>query len=306
MVDLDIQAQVERFGRLYVASSQVSRLVMRCQSREELLQEVVRILVDVGKFAMSFISWLDPVTQQLVPVSRFGSADDYADWARMFADDRPEGRGPGGTAFRTGVPYICNDFLNDPATVLWREVARLAGWRASAAFPILVDGAPHGLLSVYGREVGIFGPDQVELLGQVTLDLAFGLDHLAGREEHRQVQEFLRQREDSHRTILQTAMDGFWLVDSQGHLLEVNDTYCQMSGYTAEELLAMSVSDLVANQTADETATRIRKLMLQGEARFESQHRRKDGSTFAIEARCAEGKRGQVPRPVRQRTGGVS
>jgi PAS domain S-box-containing protein len=283
MAEMELQAQIERFGRLYVASSQVSRLVMRCKSREELLQEAVRILVDVGKFALSFISWLDPITQQFVPVSRFGDANEYADRAPMFADERLEGQGPAGTAFRQGAPYVCNDFLNDPITAPWRDAASSAGWRASVAFPILAGGSPRGLLSVYGREVGMFGPDQVELLQQVTLDVAFGLDRLAEREERRRAEESLRQKEDWHRTIVQTAMDGFWLVDIQGHLLEVNDTYCRMSGYCAEELLTMRVSDLVANQTPDETAARIQRFIEQGEARFESRHRRKDGSTFEVE-----------------------
>src|ERR1035441_1740881 len=87
-----------------------------------------------------------------------------------------------------------------------------------------------------------------------------------------------------HRGIVQTAMEGFWLTDTEGRILEVNETYCRMSGYSAQELLTLCISDLVNNQTAEETAIRIKKLMSQGEARFESRHRRKDGSTFDVEA----------------------
>ncbi len=54
-------------------------------------------------------------------------------------------------------------------------------------------------------------------------------------------------------------MDGFWLVDMQGRLLEVNETYCRMSGYSAQELLAMRISDLEAVETADDTAAHIQK-----------------------------------------------
>src|ERR1035441_163266 len=79
-------------------------------------------------------------------------------------------------------------------------------------------------------------------------------------------------------------MEGFWLTNSEGRLLEVNETYCRMSGYSTEELLTMCISGLVDNETADETAIRIKSLISQGEARFESRHRRKDGSTFAVEA----------------------
>ena len=44
--------------------------------------------------------------------------------------------------------------------------------------------------------------------------------------------------------ILQTAMDGFWLVDKQGCLLQVNESYCRMSGYSEQELLTMRIPDL--------------------------------------------------------------
>lgn len=44
--------------------------------------------------------------------------------------------------------------------------------------------------------------------------------------------------EERHQTILRVAMDGFWLMDLDGYLLEVNDAYCRMSGYSEAELLA--------------------------------------------------------------------
>ncbi len=93
----------------------------------------------------------------------------------------------------------------------------------------------------------------------------------------------LREREERHRTILQTAMDGFWLLDTQGRLLEVNETYCRMSGYREEELLAMHVFDLEATESVADIAARMQKVLSCGEDRFETRHRRKDGSTFEVE-----------------------
>ncbi len=91
-------------------------------------------------------------------------------------------------------------------------------------------------------------------------------------------------RAEAHsRTILQAAMDGFWIVDVHGRLLEVNETYCRMSGYSAPELLTMRIFDLEAAEDYDQTAKRIKKIMAQGEDRFESRHRRKDGSIFDVE-----------------------
>jgi PAS domain S-box-containing protein len=95
--------------------------------------------------------------------------------------------------------------------------------------------------------------------------------------------ETLRKSAERHRAILQTALDGCWLTDMQGRLLEVNEAFCQMTGYSEKELLAMRISDLETCETAEETAAHIQKLREQGEDRFETRHRRKDGSLFDVE-----------------------
>jgi len=102
--------------------------------------------------------------------------------------------------------------------------------------------------------------------------------------ERKQADEALRKSEEQHRTILQTAMDGFWVVDMQGRLLEVNETYCLMSGYSAHELLTMHISDVESAETIEKTSIHMMKIMEQGESRFETKHRRRDGSIFDIEA----------------------
>ena len=101
--------------------------------------------------------------------------------------------------------------------------------------------------------------------------------------ERKRVQEALQASEERHRTILQTAMDGFWLVNGQGRLLEVNETYCRMSGYSKQELLTMHITGLETKEAADETAVHMKEIVAKGEDRFESRHHRKDGSIFDVE-----------------------
>jgi len=71
-----------------------------------------------------------------------------------------------------------------------------------------------------------------------------------------------KQAEERHKTILKTAMNGFWLTDMQGRLLEVNDAYCRMSGYSTQELLAMSIPDLEAAETNNDTIVKIVTIIL--------------------------------------------
>ncbi len=99
----------------------------------------------------------------------------------------------------------------------------------------------------------------------------------------KQAETALRVSEERHRTILQTAMDGFWVTDMQGRLLEVNESYCRMSGYSAGELLTMHISDVEAFEEAADIVIHRDAVIIQGEDRFETRHRSKDGRIFEIE-----------------------
>ncbi len=101
--------------------------------------------------------------------------------------------------------------------------------------------------------------------------------------DRRRAEDALRISEKLHRSIIETAIDGFWLVDPQGKLLRVNEGYCQMIGYSEQELLTMSVPDLEALEAESETAEHIQKVISQGFDRFETRHRRKDGSIIDVE-----------------------
>ena len=101
--------------------------------------------------------------------------------------------------------------------------------------------------------------------------------------ERTRAEEALRKSEELHRTILKTALEGFWIVDLEGRLLQVNETYCLMSGYAEEELLDISITDLEASEVPADTAEHLQKVIARGEDRFESRHRRKDGTVFDVE-----------------------
>ncbi len=98
----------------------------------------------------------------------------------------------------------------------------------------------------------------------------------------RQAEDTLRESETHFRQIIETAIDGFWLVDTSGRLLEVNEAYARMSGYNQPELLAMTIPDLEANETPADTKQRIAQIMAAGADRFETRHRRKDGHVYDV------------------------
>jgi PAS domain S-box-containing protein len=141
--------------------------------------------------------------------------------------------------------------------------------------PILVNGRITAVAAVANKINGYRQQDA----NQIT---AF-LGSIQSIVERKRAEEALRESEERLRTILQTALDGFWILDTRGRILEVNETYCQMSGYSEQELLTLCISDLEVIESAESTAARIQKIIASGEDCFESRHRSKYGSIFDVE-----------------------
>lgn len=114
-----------------------------------------------------------------------------------------------------------------------------------------------------------------------------GEDFVAGSirdiSARRAYERHLHEREALYRASIEAAADGFWLIDPEGSILDVNSAYARMSGYTVEELRTMHISDLDAVETPAETAQRTARIRTAGSLTFESRHRRKDGSTWEVE-----------------------
>ena len=107
--------------------------------------------------------------------------------------------------------------------------------------------------------------------------------------KHFYLQSFVRditKQKHSHlqyEMILKTAMDGFGVFSKDGNILEVNDAYCNMVGYSREELLSMNLADVEALESEKTIKKHIENLMSSGSHRFETRHKRKDGKLIDLE-----------------------
>ncbi len=103
------------------------------------------------------------------------------------------------------------------------------------------------------------------------------------RRSHKELEIKVEERTRELTTILRTAMDGFWIVDTEGRLVEVNDSYCKLTGYSREELLAMRIEDIETQETPEEIARHVQRVMETGSDRFETCHRTKEGRNLDME-----------------------
>lgn len=95
--------------------------------------------------------------------------------------------------------------------------------------------------------------------------------------------EALAASEARSRSMLRAATDAVWLLDDQARFLEVNEAACRMLGYAREELLRLGVPDVEAREDGEATWRHAARVREEGYQRFETVHRRQDGSQFPVE-----------------------
>ncbi|MCX6950898.1 MAG: PAS domain S-box protein [Verrucomicrobia bacterium] len=273
------EAEIERLRQLYAALTLVSQSVVWSKTREDLFTKVCQVLTEQGGFRLAWIGWHDAATHRLMPVAMVGDEIENTKNIEVYVDERPTGRGPSGTAFRSGQPYICNDLLNDPATQPWRAEGERRGFRASAAFPIRLGGEVAGMLSVYADEAGVFHEQEIALLLEAAAEISFALDNLA-REEERQRAEAVAHRERNFSDTMIESMPGvLYFYDTKGRFLRWNRNFETVTGYSREEIATMHPLDFFTPKDRPMLTERIGEVFAKGESSVEAPFMAKDGRT---------------------------
>jgi formate hydrogenlyase transcriptional activator len=93
----------------------------------------------------------------------------------------------------------------------------------------------------------------------------------------------LRKSEEHFRILVEQASDGIFVADEHGRYLDVNTAGAQMLGYTREEILKLSICDVIAPSEVERLSFEIGRFGGSPIVRSDWLFRRKDGSLFSGE-----------------------
>lgn len=146
-----------------------------------------------------------------------------------------------------------------------------------------------------GQPVGYIGFSAVQQEKQwsgevVTLLRLVGAVFLGAMRRQR-AEEALKHSESLYQRLLEQAADGIFLADADGKYCIVNSMACAMTGYTHDELLQMTITDLIAPADLTQRPLRLDNLQNDKPLLIERQICRKDGSVMPVEvsAKLLEG-----------------
>jgi len=101
-------------------------------------------------------------------------------------------------------------------------------------------------------------------------------------QEHKKTEAALVEQTHRNETILQTAMEGFWITDTRGIIQEVNPSAALIIGYLPKELQRKSIYDFEP-EGHRQLASNIRKAVRKGATQYEAQLLHKDGNVVLLE-----------------------
>lgn len=279
------EARIRRAEQALKTLSAMNQAITRATNEQDLLEEACRIAVVVGGYRLAWVGYrLDDEERRIQPVGWAGHSDGYMETLHVTWGDDVWGQGPTGQSVRSGQPVVVQEIADDPRMQPWREAALSRGYYSSVSLPLIIDDRVIGALALYTDEANVLDQQEIELLEEIAVDLAFGIKYLRVRAARRKGQEELRQSEVKFHHLFTYANDPILIVDPETHcLIDVNENAVLLLGYERSELLGMDIRQIDSPGSSADFARLNRQMEKKGSIVFEHWYRRKDGHDIPVE-----------------------
>jgi PAS domain S-box-containing protein len=178
----------------------------------------------------------------------------------------PLGLGIVGTVAASGVGRRVDDASREADYVVLDP-----GMRSEICVPLKVGSRVLGVFDAESPRLAAFTEADERLLGILA-------SHVAGAVERLRSAEALRESRELYRAYFTASPIALFVSDTRGQYLEVNGAACALTGYGREELVGLSIADVLAGDDARGVGERLLGLLALGSGRHEIRVRRKDGS----------------------------
>lgn len=256
------QLKLEKSNRGLLLLSTCNELVAKASTEAYLLQEVCNLVVTVGGHSMAWIGMAaNDEARSVIPVAHAGFQTEYLQNLNISWKDCELGRGPTGTAIRTGKASIMRHIRTCPEYAPWCENASQYGYESSIALPLTVFGTTVGALNIYSGHEDAFDQDEVALLMKVADNLAFGIVSARTLEEKQIAERDLIKSEALYEDLVETSQDLIWKCDPEGRYLYLNRAWEGVLGYTLDEMLGRTFSEFQDPQAGSRFVSMFDKLV---------------------------------------------
>jgi PAS domain S-box-containing protein len=276
------EEELKKLNRTLRAISNSNQALLHATDEPAFLEEVCRIIREDCGHALVWIGYAENDEWKTVrPVANAGFEEGYLETLGVTWDDGDRGRGPAGSAIRTGQPHICRDMLTDPAFSPWREAASERGYASALSIPFMEGERALGVITIYSLEPDAFSVAEVDLLRELAADVEFGIQTLRTRAAHSRAEESLRESETRFRSVLDDSRDVIYRMNLQtGRYEYISPSAESVLGISREELDVLDLHSALARVHPDDLASvrsSFERLVGAGKEELEYRMRSEDG-----------------------------
>ena len=216
--------------------SACSAALVRSTDEMQFLGAICATLVHVGGYRGAWVGHAEhDAAKSVRPVAKAGLDDADFNVARITWADTERGRGPVGTAIRTGASSIVR--LTDPAFAPWHEDAARRSLVVSIGLPLTVDGVCDGALGIFSDDPDAFDTAEVELLQSLAEDVAYGISALRARAERAEAQGGVERSARRFRNLIEHSADAITLLGRDGAISYSSPSTRRLLGYAPQGLM---------------------------------------------------------------------
>lgn len=188
------EADIMRMNRALETIRLCDQALVREKEEKPLLTEICRVLTEHSGYRMAWVGYaMDDEEKTVRPVAWAGTVEGYFDAAKITWSDTERGRGPTGTAIKTGKPFLVSNIATDPAMAPWREEALRRGYASSIALPLMDGPKGFGVFNIYAPVPDAFDKEEITLLTELSNDFADGIINIRTHEGKRAAEERVKR-----------------------------------------------------------------------------------------------------------------
>ena len=235
--------RISRLNDVLHSIRDIGILINSVKDPLQLLNAVCDSLVKTRGYIVVWVGKPEADSKRVSMVAHSGRDANFLQHAPITWDDGPLGQGPTGIAMREHRAVIFDDIAVDPRFAPWRDPVMAHGGASIASVPIMYQESLFGVLTVKADHPNAFDQEEIELLGDLTADLARALHGRENEEGRALAEEALRKSEEKYRMIADFTYDWEYWMGPEGRYLYVSPSCERITGYRAEAF--MEDSDLL-------------------------------------------------------------
>jgi PAS domain S-box-containing protein len=236
------EERIKKAGQLEAALHRIDAQILEGADIREVMGTACEAIVEMG-YRMCWIGQPGP-DRIIRPVAYRGFTDGYPESIVIPLDDSSEGKGPTGTAIKTGRPCVIQSTRKSPIFGPWRESAIGHGYLSMAAFPLKSEeGEGIGVMDVYSDREEAFGDEEVVRLGMFAQQCSIAVINARRIESLRDA----NQRLAFHVNRMPLA---YIVWDLGFGVVEWNPAAEQIFGWKANEAIGKNAYELIITKEA--------------------------------------------------------